>query len=155
MTAGDTPGRQQLTDTAADAYRARREALHATVSDLDAALDALETQDLPDVERFRAVLTQVLETLHEHIQQADAPDGLLAEIIETAPWFAPRAETLRSEHDELLVMTRELIERAGAGGEFGTLLADARTLSARIADHRHTGTSLLMDAYMLDVPAGD
>ncbi len=155
MTAGDTPGRQQLTDTAADAYRARREALHATVSDLDAELDELEAQDAPDVERFRTAMTQVLDNLHQHIQEADAADGLLAEIIETAPWFAPRAEALRAEHDDLLDRTRELIERASAGGEIETLLADARTLSARISDHRHTGTSLLMDAYMLDVPAGD
>ncbi len=155
MTAGDTPGRQQLSDTAADAYRSRREALHATVSDLDAELDALEAQDAPDGERFEAAMRQVLETLHEHIREADAPDGLLAEIIETAPWFAPRAEALRAEHDDLLASTHDLIERASAGGEMGTLLADARTLSARISDHRHTGTGLLMDAYMLDVPAGD
>ena len=35
------------------------------------------------------------------------------------------------------------------------LVDDARRLLARVAVHRHRATSLLQDAYMLDIAEGD
>lgn len=155
MTNGETTDRRELSEEAADAYRARREALHAAVATLEHELATLEAADEPDAERFSAALHQLLATLHEHIEQADAPDGLLSQIIETAPWFAPRAEQLRDEHADLVDHANAMIERLDAGESVAVLLADARSLSDRVSDHRHRGTTLLLDAYMLDVPAGD
>lgn len=150
-----TQERLELSDAAADAYRARREALHGAVIDLDAELAALEQEPEPDAERFRAAMRRALATVQRHIEEADAPDGLLSEILDTAPWFASRAEQLRAEHAELLGHATRVLEQADATDDVEPLLADARSLSARISQHRHRGTKLLMDAYMLDVTAGD
>lgn len=155
MTDGGIRDRAELSEEAADAYRARREALHSAVITLEHELETLEADDPPDRDRFRAALRQLLATLHEHIEEADAPDGLLTQIIETAPWFAPRAAQLRDEHAELVGLAEQLIDRLEDGEDPAEVLPGARGLAERVSDHRHRGTTLLVDAYMLDVPAGD
>lgn len=155
MAEGDVQERLRLSDAAAEAYHARREALHGAVIDLDEELDALEAQGEPDAERFRTAMRRTLTTVQRHIEEADAPDGLLEEILDAAPWFASRAEQLRGEHAELLDRATRVLEQADATDAVEPLLADARSLSSHISEHRHRGTKLLMDAYMLDVTAGD
>ncbi|WP_052668540.1 hypothetical protein [Nitriliruptor alkaliphilus] len=145
--------RLPVSDEDADAYRARREALLTAVTELDQELDALESQEAPDPDRFRAAVRQVLATVQRHIEEADAPDGLLAQVREAAPWFASRVEQLRGEHDDLIARTRALLERPD--DDVRRSLTEARDLSARLSRHRHRGTKLLLDAYMLDVSAGD
>jgi hypothetical protein len=145
----------QVSDEDAAAFRARREALHAAVTDLDVHLDALEAQDVPDAARFRDALDELLVTLHRHVEEADAPDGLLAQILEEASYFASRVDRLRGEHEDLLDRAVALRDRAGATDDVRLLLPDARHLAARIGDHRQRGTALLVDATMLDLSAGD
>lgn len=139
----------------AAAYRARREALHAATDELDRELELLERQERPDMTRLRAVVRRTLGTLRIHIEEAEAPDGLLADITEAAPWFAARADELRRDHDDLLERTELLRERADAADRLSPLVEEVRGLSARITEHRHQGTALLLDAYLLDIPAGD
>lgn len=155
MTDGDAHGRALLSDADAEAALARREALQAAVSDLEGHLHDLEVQDVPDPDRFRRAVEQLLATLHRHVEEADAPDGLLAQVIDEASWFASRVEGLRGEHVDLLERTTSLLERARAADDVRPLLADARQLSARVAEHRRRGTTLLVDATMLDLSAGD
>lgn len=145
--------RTPLPDAEADAYRARREALHAAVTDLDRFLDGVD--DAPQPEQVQAALQGFLATVQEHVTEAEAPDGLLASIIATAPWLGNRAQQLRDEHDRLLADATALVARAQDGVIDAALLDDMRDLSARVSEHRHRGTSLVLDAYMLDIPAGD
>jgi hypothetical protein len=155
MTDGDAPDRPQVSDADAEAYRARREALQVAVTELDQHLDDLEAQDVPDADHFRAALEQLVATLHRHVEEADAPDGLLAQILEEASWFSSRVERLRVEHGDLLDRAEGLLGRLAAGEAVDPLLADARRLSERVAEHRRRGTKLLVDATMLDLSAGD
>lgn len=152
MTDADRP---ELADEVVDAYRARREALLRAVTELDGELAVLEAREVPDPERFRAALRRLLATLHEHIQEAEEPDSLLAQIVEQAPWLTHRTVQLRGEHGDLLARTEELIGRADGAATVAPLLPDARALSERVSEHRHRGTELLTDAYMLDVGAND
>jgi hypothetical protein len=144
--------RTPLPDAEADAYRARREALHAAVTDLDRFLDGV---DVPEPEQVQAALRDFLAAVQEHVTEADAPNGLLASIIATAPWLGNRARQLRDEHDRLLADATSLALRAQDGTVDAALLDDMRDLSARVSEHRHRGTGLVLDAYMLDIPAGD
>lgn len=152
---GDPAGRREVSAVDTAAYRARREALHAAADELDRELDQLEGQDRPDLTRLRAVARRTLGTLRIHIEEAEAPDGLLAEITDAAPWFAARADDLRRDHADLLERTERLRERADAADGLSPVLEEARGLSARLSEHRHQGTALLLDAYLLDIPAGD
>jgi cytochrome c556 len=145
--------RLPVSEEDADAYRARREALLTAVLELGEELDALERQEDPDADRFRAAVRQLLATVQRQVEEADAPGGLLVQVREAAPWFASRVEQLRGEHDDLVERTRSLLDRPD--DEVRRSLTEARDLSARLSRHRHRGTKLLLDAYMLDVSAGD
>ena len=155
MSEAEVQGRQQVSDVEAAAYQARREALHDAVTDLEHELEAFEAQSAPDADRIGTALRRLRATLREHVEHADAPDGLLTQVFETAPWFANRTDQLRNEHVDLLAATDGLIERADADEAVETLPADVRVLADRVSDHRHRGTALLLDAFMLDIPAGD
>lgn len=155
MSEGDARQLPELSDAEVRAVRARREALQVAVTELDGHLDALEAQSVPDRARFRDALDELVVTLHRHVEQADAPDGLLAQILADASEFGARVERLRAEHGDLLDRAEGLRERLAAGAEVEPLLADARHLSARVAEHRRRGTELLLDATMLDLSAGD
>lgn len=155
MTDTGAPDVAEVSEADAAAFRARREALHAAISDLDHHLDALDSQDAPDAARFRDALDELLTTLHRHVAEADAPDGLLAQILEEASYFASRVERLRSEHGDLLARAGDLQDRARTSVDVRPLLTEARQLSARVAEHRRRGTELLVDATMLDLSAGD
>ena len=150
-----TDRRFPLSDRDKAAATRRREALHRAVTELDAELDALEQAPAPDGERLTRALHDLVATLEQHIEEADAPEGLLEQILEVAPWFGPRVEQLRQEHDTLHEQASALLEQVAAGQELDRALADARELSSRVDDHRHRGTTLLLDAYMLDIPEGD
>jgi hypothetical protein len=155
MTNEENQQRLELSDDDAEAYASRREALFAAEQDLGRQLDVLDDQGTPDAQRLRTALREVRTALERHIREADAPDGLLAGILQAAPWFAARAEQLRREHGHLLDATDRLLESAQAEHDVAVLLAEARALGRQISEHRHRGTALLLDAYTLDVPAGD
>ena len=150
-----TRERIRLSEADSDAHSRRREALHRAVAELEHELDTLTGQPVPDADRFRTAVQGMMVALREHIDEAESPDGLLAQILHAAPWFAARVEQLRAEHGDLLARGNALQVRAAAGGEVAPLLAEARELAARVSDHRHAGTALLFDTYLLDIPQGD
>jgi hypothetical protein len=150
-----TRERIRLSEADADAHTRRREALHRAVADLERELDALADEPVPSTDRFRAAIRDMLVAIRQHIDEAEAPDGLLGQIVHAAPWFAARVEQLRGEHDDLLARGNALLVSAAADGEVATLLAEARELVGRVSDHRHAGTALLVDTYLLDIPQGD
>lgn len=155
MTDAQGQDRLPIDEAEAEAYTARRRALHAAVVGLEADLDELAAEEDPDRDRFAAAVGSLRDALEDHVREADADDGLLAQILSDAPWFAARVTKLRDEHVRLIERATTLIDDAATDRPVGELLAEARRLSARVTEHRHAGTDLLMDAYMLDIPAGD
>jgi hypothetical protein len=145
----------QVSDEDATAFRARREALHAAVTDLDHHLDALDAQDVPDAVRFRDALDELLATLHRHVERRTHPTGCWRRSSRRRPtsrpaWTASAANTRTCSPEPAT-----LRDRVGASDDVRPLLPDARQLSTRVAEHRQRGTELLVDATMLDLSAGD
>jgi hypothetical protein len=112
MSEGDQAGRVTRTEAEIQASQARREALHAAADELEQGVAALESDRDPD--RFVATLREVLRTVHEHVDEVEAADGLLEEMLELAPRYAFRIEQLRGEHADLLDQARGLLRRAEA-----------------------------------------
>jgi hypothetical protein len=149
------PAPHELSPGVADAVRHRREALHAATVEFGDDLAAIEANPEEGSTRLAAALATLLATLEDHAVAAEAADGMLAQIIQDAPWFGPRVEELRHEHQHLPRHASELIERAAAGGDLGSLLTEARDLADQTDRHRHRATRLMQDAYTLDLSAGD
>jgi hypothetical protein len=155
MSENDVTERMAIGTDEAAAYRSRREALHAATTDLDRDLTKIAGHEETQLERYREALQRTIATLERHVEEADAPGGLLAQIMEAAPWLSPRAQRLGTEHHDLLDRARRLLARADEHHDLTSLVLEARTLSAQISEHRHHGTTLLQDAYALDISAGD
>jgi hypothetical protein len=153
MSESDVTGKASLPDSGVEASRARREALHAAVDDLERGVAALESE--PDLERFAATMRDVLRTVHQHVDDVEAPDGLLDEMTTVAPRVTFRVEKLRREHADLLERARRLLQRAEENDTLETLARDGRALAKDLTAHRHRGTDLMQDVFLTDIPAAD
>jgi hypothetical protein len=153
MSESDVTGKASLPESGIEASRARREALHTAVDDLERGVAALESE--PDLGRFAATMRDVLRTVHQHVDEVEAPDGLLDEMTTVAPRVTYRVEKLRREHAALLERTRSLLQRADENDTLERLATDGRALAKDLSAHRHRGTDLMQDVFLTDIPAAD
>jgi nucleotide-binding universal stress UspA family protein len=153
MPKNEQADRRTRTEADLAASRARREALHTAADVLERGVAALETD--PDAARFANTLREVLRTVHEHVDEVESADGLLDEMLALAPRYGHRIEQLRLEHEELLTQARDLLRRAERHESPETFAGDGRALAEHMTAHRHRGTELFQDAFLIDVPASD
>jgi hypothetical protein len=153
--AGPTDGRARDV-TAADrrAARQRRERLHRALVELEEALTAPTGRDhwLP---RVRTALEGMSETVLDHVAESEAPDGLLEQIADVAPWLGPRVVQLRAEHDHLVAAADAMVQAAASAAAADEVIDAAWALLEAVSRHRRRGADLLYEAYALDVSAGD
>jgi len=155
MNMHDHADRLPVANEQTKAYRSRREALLTATTDLTGELDAISEQSDPDVKRLERALVATRATLAKHVEESEADDGLLAEIVDVETSLSVRVEQLRREHGDLTSMANELVGGIATERTVDELLAQARELSARLDAHRHRATELFLDAYMLDISASD
>lgn len=132
----------------------RREALQTAKVELTEALAADEPPDSWH-DHVRTAVERTRATLQQHVEEAEAPDGLLAQIIEEEPAFGARVQQMRDEHVDLLQEAADLAEMAGGDASAEAVRARAEGLLEMIERHRSRSGGLLVDAYSLDISAGD
>ena len=152
--ADDTIADDRL-DEAGRKVQIRREQLHQATRDLAAALEGTEGelgQRLADV---RDAISRTHATIENHVREAEASDGLLAQVIAEEPAVGFRVEEMRREHVTLLEESADLVERSQGAERVDELRDEATELIELIQRHRHRSADLLMDTYGLDVSASD
>jgi hypothetical protein len=137
--------------------RRHRAGLRAAIGRVERALSG------PAANRADVWAKEVLDELHElgdaleqHITITEAPDGLLADIVEAAPRLSRRVEQARSDHVHLR-------DRLGSASEAlardDVDVHDARDrvveLLTGLVRHRHLGADLVYEAYNVDIEAAD
>jgi hypothetical protein len=158
-----SPGPQVESPAAGDEVAAARreelaqrpEHLRVAVATLRAALEDGSGDDHERRERLAVALSVAQDRLAAHNEEAEGPDGLLSQVLHDAAWLSPRVDAVAQEHDRLLAECEQLCATGCHDEPLDELERTARTMAARIEEHRHHGTELLMDAYGLDVSAGD
>jgi hypothetical protein len=148
-------------------------------------LERAAAADAPGRERAWAdnvdgALAGLEAILQRHTGEAEAPDGLFAEVDLTRPTLARRVGALRREHTTLRQRTSSLRERvrrvgrafrpaaesAGAPAlpeprdeepvpDFGALRGDAERLLAALNHHREGETDLVFESVSTDIGVGD
>ena len=108
------------------------------------AEEGWRTKLLAELEKLRAALDL-------HVDEVEADDGLLNEMLTQAPRLANKIDSVRDEHPEL----RRQLERAILDVRGETDVIDLRanvldTLSA-IARHRQRGSDLVYEGYNVDI----
>ncbi len=134
--------------------RARREELRVALVDLEDALSRPAGDHENWVATVQAAVETMLATLRTHVEETEAEGGLLPQLEEDAPWLEGRVDQLRSEHGDLLERAEQLLASC-RDGEVEDLREEALTLLQAVSRHRHRGTDLLYDAYMVDISAAD
>ena len=97
-------------------------------------------------------LYELRAALDAHIDAAEGPDGLLAEIRDQTPRLAPAAATLGHEHIDLLAMWDQAAGALRADPEdTAGIRRRITTLLCELALHRQRGADLVYDAYNVDI----
>jgi hypothetical protein len=133
----------------------RRGLLHGSLVALEAALSAPITEGQRWCLGMRMALDRLAFTLADHVEETEAPGGLLDEIDHASPWLHARVERLRRDHVDLVARTGEILDRCHAPFRPDEVREDVLDLLGRLVRHRHEGADLLYDAYELDLSAGD
>jgi hypothetical protein len=135
----------------------RRADLHQALVQVERAISGPAAGRLPtwtgDLSKRLAALR---DSIDEHIEVTERPDGLYEEILQRAPRLAPQVDRLREEHAGLRDATAALMERLhstsiGEGWTLEQARDDVQRLLGRIVRHRQQGADLVWEAYNLDI----
>ena len=111
------------------------------------------------LDRTEERLGDLRRALDLHIEEVEAPKGLLAEIVTVAPHLAPYTDELRDEHLVLLeawLRAEAAVRGARAGrATVSSVRRQVTTLLGRLTLHRQAGADLVFDAYNVDIGAMD
>lgn len=151
---GDTAAPAPLPQTRAEVH-ARREDIRQALVELEDVLSRPAGDHESWSDRVRAGVEHMHTTLQHHVRETESDGGMLAQLEEDAPWLEGRVEQLRREHDALLAATDALLANCREGRGAEEIREEALDLLRGISRHRHQGTDLLYDAYMVDISAAD
>jgi hypothetical protein len=137
--------------------RERRAGLRAAVGRVEGAL-ATPARGRSDqwAKELAAELDELGDSLDLHVRVTEADDGLLRDIVTTAPHLSHRVERVRHDH----VTLQHLLDDARASlprDDEGVPAARDRVVAllTGIVRHRHLGSELVYDAYNVDLEAAD
>ncbi|HZP91225.1 MAG TPA: hypothetical protein VFC04_09550 [Actinomycetota bacterium] len=135
----------------------RRADLHHSLVELEHAISSAAAGKLEEWTRGVWLrLLQLRETIDEHVEVTERPNGLYDEIRLRAPRLDAQITRLQNEHPEMRERTEELIarlEKPGIGEEWPLEQArdDIQRLLGMIVRHRQVGADLIWEAYNLDI----
>jgi hypothetical protein len=116
----------------------------------------------PDVGQWWAEVAtrcrQLGEAFRHHVTESEGPQGLLREIVETAPRLANAVQRVKDEHKSLLAEIAEREESVAATtdrDQIDEVRASILRLLQELAAHRQRGSDLIYEAYSVDVEGGD
>lgn len=137
---------------ASDAFgaaRQRRVELKQAMSDLEVAA-ASAAADPAWIEAVGAALDQMRDAFDAHVEEVEAPDGLLGELVAAAPRLSPKVERLRDEHPALsrrIDACQALLDEA----DHGKIRSEVVDLLFALVHHRQVGSDLVFEAYNVDI----
>ncbi len=131
--------------------QAHREAVTHAIERVEAALRVGDTVDI------EGAAERLVDLVFEHVDLAEAPDGVIADVMARAPRLAHATRSLEDEHRELEALAQGLLAAAHEELDAGTpqVRDAAQELVERLQAHRRKGATLLFDAYELDIGGGD
>jgi hypothetical protein len=140
---------EPLTSVSYQEALARRREMQERLSALEsAAAAATGSSDWP-VNVGRA-LTGLHQALAHHILAVESSDGLLADIVSTAPRLANSVQSMRDDHGRLAAHIERLLREVETT-EPGEVRADVTELLHEMMLHRQRGSDLVYEAFARDI----
>lgn len=117
--------------------------------ELDVARPAASAQWLVEV---KDSLSELRQALAAHTREVEAPDGILAQILQSEPRFAATVADMKQDHQDLADALADVYTSFDAG-DFARTRRKVIVLLGRLTLHRQAGSDLIYDAYNLDIGA--
>lgn len=132
-----------------EAARKRRIELHDAMAGLETALarPSAATDWRVDVSENLANLVGAYES---HIDEVEAPTGILQDVLEDAPRLANYVDILRGDHITVMAELARLMS-AAPELEARELRETATSILGDLVRHRQLGADLVWDAVLLDI----
>jgi hypothetical protein len=150
---------EDLGDGTLDAVRVQREGLRVALSALERAVAAPSTgREKEWVTNVQDRLGMLADSFAHHVAVTESRDGLFDEVISHAPRLAPRVAKLRDEHATLSQYLAALtgpFRGVDPVREVEDLREGVLGVMGGVVRHRHMGSSLIYEAYFVDVEAAD
>ncbi|MEE9417346.1 MAG: hypothetical protein V3V01_18850 [Acidimicrobiales bacterium] len=94
------------------------------------------------------------EALSQHVEEVEAADGLLAELIEIAPRLVNQIGQVRDEHPVLCAQVSAAITQTKSEDSVDAVRAEVLELLLAISRHRQRGADLVYEGYNVDIGGG-
>ena len=141
-----------------DGARERRAGLRAALGEVERSLASPSTgRSDAWLKTLSADLERLSESLDLHIRTSEAPGGLLADIVESAPRLANKVDAARKEHAQLRYRLDKSMKAVAEqrGDDVRAVREQIVEVLAGIVRHRHLGADLVYEAFSVDIEAAD
>jgi hypothetical protein len=142
-----------------DDAKRRRKGVQASLVELERALAAPSTgREQAWASRTGVQLAELRVAWQHHVETTEAPGGLFEEIVSQAPRLSHQVEHLRSDHVQLAeaIAGAERAAKANdAADRIDEVAEAALELLAPLTRHRQLGSTLVYEAYSVDIDAAD
>jgi hypothetical protein len=128
----------------------RRDRMQATIEGLRRVVELDDTGDGAWREAAVAALSEAAATWERHVAGTEAPQGILADVVEREPRLAHMVDSLRTDHVEV----QAIVDRAVAG--LGTqdpagIREELENVAGRLSYHHHLGGEMIHSAYDVEL----
>ncbi|MDH3682084.1 MAG: hypothetical protein OEV40_19290 [Acidimicrobiia bacterium] len=89
--------------------------------------------------------------LDQHVEEVEAPDGLLPELLAEAPRLANQIAVVQDEHPMLTRQVAAAIELATSSADIPRVRAEVLDALNAIVRHRQAGADLVYEGYSVDI----
>lgn len=138
--------------------RIRRDAIRVALGELERALAGPSTASGSEWARTVGEAAATLrDAFDAHVAQNEGDDGLFADVMERAPRLAHRVADLQKDHDAISHSLGALIDDLSAttAPAVEEIRREAVDVMAQVVRHRHLGSELVYEAYVVDIEAAD
>jgi hemerythrin HHE cation binding domain-containing protein len=140
-----------------DQVRLHRAGLRAAINQVEHSLARPAPDRVADwCKELGIALDGLSAALSRHVTATEAPDGLLADVMQAAPRLAHRIDVIRGDHERLreqldAVLARIPVDETGVA----ELREQVDELLTGLSRHRQAGADLVYAAYQVDIEASD
>lgn len=131
----------------------RRNELKDAVSSLERAIASPSA--MPSWRDYvRGELEKLQVALDRHVEEVEGDDGLLPEMLETAPRLAHKIERVRDEHPMLVDMVKGSLALFDESDNTDVIRDSILETLFAVVRHRQRGADLVFDGYNVDIGGG-
>lgn len=136
--------------------RENRASLRSAMREVESALAApTPAREGPWRHEIGAKLDVLGDALESHIAATENEDGLLAEIMSSAPRLARRVERARTDHERLRADLQQASTAVEADADVNVVRDNVGSLLIDLVRHRQLGSDLVYEAYNVDIEGAD